>query len=127
MKLDTPEEQQMTPESSHFVFAEQIPVEEVGPGVNRQILGHNRELMVVRVEFATGSEGYVHEHYHSQVSYVESGEFDVNVNGVIKRLKAGDSFYIPPNLPHGAVCIKSGVLLDVFSPHREDFLSGDPS
>ncbi|RMF21080.1 MAG: cupin domain-containing protein, partial [Bacteroidetes bacterium] len=32
-------------------------------------------------------------------------------------------FYVPPNVLHGCVCKKDGVLIDVFSPHREDFLN----
>ena len=80
--------------------------------------------MVVRVTFDEGAQGYVHAHHHAQVSYVESGEFDVVIDGVEKRLGPGDSFYVSPNLDHGAVCRKAGVLLDVFSPAREDFLHG---
>jgi len=40
---------------------------------------------------------------------------------VKKVLKAGDVFYVAPNLIHGAVCLEAGVLIDVFSPMREDF------
>ncbi len=50
---------------------------------------------------------------------------DVTIDGVEKRLGPGDSFYIEPNLDHGAVCRKAGVLLDVFSPVRDDFLEED--
>ena len=56
---------------------------------------------------------------------MESGEFDVTIDGVQKRLCAGDGFYVHPHLDHGAVCLKAGVLLDVFSPVREDFLEED--
>lgn len=34
----------------------------------------------------------------------------------------GDGFYVPPHKLHGIVCLESGVLIDVFSPQREDFL-----
>jgi quercetin dioxygenase-like cupin family protein len=56
------------------------------------------------------------------VTYVESGEFDVYIDGDERRLGPGDSFFVRPNLEHGAVCRKAGVLVDVFSPAREDFL-----
>jgi quercetin dioxygenase-like cupin family protein len=39
-------------------------------------------------------------------------------------IEAGDGLYIAPNLIHGAVCLEVGVVLDVFSPVREDFLDG---
>jgi quercetin dioxygenase-like cupin family protein len=108
--------------SEEFVFGNAAKKESLGNGMTRQVLGHNQDLMVVRVWFEEGAEGYVHKHIHSQVAYIESGEFDVNVGGVIKRMTAGDCFFVPPNVDHGAVCIKAGVLLDTFSPRRDDFL-----
>ena len=87
------------------------------------MLGYGDSLMAARVSFEAGAEGYVHRHVHAQVTYVESGEFDVYIDGEEKRLCQGDSFFVLPNLDHGAVCRKAGVLLDVFSPAREDFLT----
>ena len=100
----------------------ETPKEAVGDGLNRQIFGYNDSIMLVRVEFDVGAVGAVHSHPHSQVAYVESGEFDVMIDGVETRLGPGDSFYVEPHLDHGAVCRKAGVLIDVFSPVREDFL-----
>lgn len=108
-------------QSERFLFGKDVPIEDVGGGITRQILGHNDELMLVKAIFETGAEGYQHEHYHSQVSYVESGVFDVTIDGVTKRQSAGDSYFIPPHVMHGAICIEAGVLLDMFSPIREDF------
>lgn len=81
--------------------------------------------MTVKVWFDAGAEGYQHEHRHSQTTYIVSGQFDVTINGVTQRQKAGDSYYIPPHVMHGAICVESGILLDVFSPVREDFLPGE--
>jgi quercetin dioxygenase-like cupin family protein len=53
---------------------------------------------------------------------VESGLFEIEINGDKKILKRGDAYYIPPDTMHGAVCIEAGVLIDVFSPMREDFI-----
>jgi hypothetical protein len=39
-----------------------------------------------------------------------------------KILKAGDGYYVAPNLLHGCVCLEAGVLIDTFTPMREDFL-----
>ena len=113
--------------SEPFMFGELTPKENVGEGLTRQLFGYDDSILMARVEFEEGAEGYVHAHPHSQVSYVESGEFDVFINGEEKRLGPGDSFYIHPNLDHGAVCRKAGVLLDVFSPVREDFLNEQES
>ena len=64
----------------------------------------------------------VHKHHHTQITHIESGVFEVEINGEKKILKGGDGFYIPPNVLHGAVCMEAGVLIDVFSPMREDFV-----
>ena len=108
-------------QSPIFMFGKDVEIEDVGGGITRQILGHNDELMLVKALFETGAEGYQHEHYHSQVTYVESGVFDVTIDGVTKRQAAGDSYFIPPHVMHGAICVEAGVLLDMFSPIREDF------
>ena len=99
-----------------------IPVEEVAPGMTRQIMGYDSDIMLVKVNFEEGAIGYEHQHHHQQVSYVISGKFEVNIDGKKKILEAGDAFVIPSNVLHGAVCLEKGVLIDTFSPQREDFL-----
>lgn len=104
------------------MLGSEIPREEVGDGLVRQLLGYDDSLLMARVEFEAGAVGAVHSHPHTQASYVVSGEFDVYIDGVETRLGPGDSFFVEPSLDHGAVCRKAGVLIDVFSPVREDFL-----
>lgn len=113
----------MSPRSEATMLSHQVPRESVGDGLIRQILGHDDSILMARVEFEVGAVGPIHSHPHSQVSYVVSGEFEVSIDGVKTRLGPGDSFYIEPNLDHGAICRKAGVLIDVFSPVRSDFLA----
>lgn len=111
-----------------FVLQAQTPVETVDVGIKRQFLGYNDKIMAVRVWFDEGAVGQLHKHPHSQVAYVESGRFDVTVGEETKSLTAGDSFFVAPETMHGAVCKEAGVLIDMFSPAREDFLTtGDQS
>lgn len=105
-----------------FIENQQVPWEEVDKGMKRKIMAYDDKLMVVKVEFEKGGIGVLHQHYHSQITHVESGKFEVQINGEKKILAAGDAFYIPPNVMHGAVCLEAGVLIDVFSPMREDFI-----
>ena len=94
----------------------------LGGGTARRILAHNESLMAVEVSFETGSEGAPHTHPHTQVSYVLSGSFRYSVEGESVILNPGDSVVVPGGLVHGTVCLEKGVLLDVFTPMREDFL-----
>lgn len=105
-----------------FYVENENPWEVVSPGVKRQITGYDVSIMMVKVVFETGGIGPVHQHYHSQTSYVVSGKFEVTINNEKKILQTGDAFYIEPNILHGAICLEAGMLIDVFSPIREDFL-----
>ncbi len=105
-----------------FFLSEQNAWEKVGEGLSRQITGFDVNIMMVKVKFDKGAVGNPHTHHHAQTSYVVKGVFDVTIDGVTTRLTAGDAFYVEPNLLHGAVCLEEGVLIDVFSPLREDFL-----
>ena len=108
--------------SKEFLFGDEIEWEVIDDKLRRQIMGYDDKIMLVKVEFKAGGVGQLHEHYHSQVTYVESGEFEMTIGDEVKTIKAGDAYYIPPNVMHGCVCTKDWVLIDVFSPHREDFL-----
>lgn len=110
--------------SKEFLHGDQIEWEDVAPGMKRQIMGFDGKIMMVKVQFEKGGIGTIHEHHHSQVTYVESGEFEMTIGDEKKILKGGDAFYIPPHVLHGCVCLDDGVLIDVFSPQREDFLNG---
>ena len=105
-----------------FINDADLPWQEVDKGIRRKIMSYDDRLMLVKVDFDAGGIGTVHQHPHTQISHVESGVFEVEINGDKKILKAGDAFYIPPNVLHGAVCLEAGVLIDVFSPMREDFV-----
>jgi quercetin dioxygenase-like cupin family protein len=114
--MKTNEEQQV------HIEDKSIALEQVDSGVNRKIMAYDDQLMLVKVFFDQGGVGALHSHPHSQITHIESGVFEVEIDAVKKVLKTGDAFYIPPHVLHGAVCLEKGVLIDVFSPMREDFI-----
>ena len=99
--------------------------EQLGPGLSRQILGWDNQIMMVKVKFEKGTIAGQHAHFHTQTTFCHSGKFEFTIDGKKHVIEAGDGLYIAPNLVHGALCLEAGVVLDVFSPVREDFLSGD--
>jgi quercetin dioxygenase-like cupin family protein len=99
-----------------------LQTEEMSPGVTRQIIGYDSNIMVVKVSFIKGSIGYKHQHPHQQVSYILSGKFEVDIDGKIENLVAGDAFIAPSNAEHEVKCLEDGIIIDSFSPLREDFL-----
>ncbi|HZH10373.1 MAG TPA: cupin domain-containing protein [Microvirga sp.] len=109
-----------------FAFDQDIAWEPAGEGVRRKVLTYNADVMMVRVAFEAGAIGALHSHPHIQCSLVEEGVFDITIAGRTERLRRGDSFLVPSNAIHGAVAIEAGILLDVFTPMREDFV-GQPA
>ncbi len=106
-----------------FVNDTAIAWEVVGEGLKRKIMSYDDNVMMVKVAFEAGAVGALHSHYHTQISYVESGVFEITIEGVTQTLRQGDTYYIPPHIVHGAVALEAGVLIDVFTPFREDFVA----
>lgn len=113
----------MSIQSNIFQVSDETPWEQASPGITRQIFGYDDKVMLVKAKFEQDAVGAMHQHHHSQVTYVESGAFEMTIGDDVKLLKTGDGFYVPPNTLHGCVCKEPGILIDVFSPHREDFLT----
>lgn len=108
--------------SETYQFEKDLAWETPSPGVRRQVMGYDASLMVVKVQFEKGAVGAMHAHRHSQATYVASGKFEVEIGGRKAVLGTGDGYYVKPDELHGCVCLEAGILVDTFSPHREDFL-----
>lgn len=93
-----------------------------GSGNHPPDLAHGGGMMGVEASFQKGAVGEAHRHPHEQVSYILSGCFEYEVEGQKYILHKGDSYYVAPDLLHGAVALEEGVILDIFTPQRTDFL-----
>ena len=107
-----------------FFISDKIEWENIGGGVSRQIMGYDDKVMMVKVKFEKGSIGSPHNHFHSQTTYVASGKFEFTVGTDRKVVVPGDALYMEPDIVHSVLCIEEGILVDVFSPARQDFLDG---
>ena len=112
----------MKTKSEVFQIAKEMGWENPGPGIKRQIMGYDGQLMMVKVVFEEGAVGTMHDHYHSQATYVASGKFELTIGDEKRILEAGDGYYVAPDELHGCVCLEAGILIDTFSPMRADFL-----
>jgi len=112
----------MKTKSESFNLASEIKWEQTAPGIKRQIMGYDGQIMLAKAFFEKGSVGAPHRHYHSQASYIVSGVFEVLIGKEKKILKGGDGYSVKPDELHGNVCLEEGTVIDVFSPMRADFL-----
>ena len=110
--------------SKKYILTQSMNWEELGGGVSRKILGYDNQIMMVLVKFEKGALGSPHSHFHTQATYCTSGKFEFEIDGEKQIIKGGDGVYIEPNLVHSALCLEEGMLIDTFSPVREDFLDG---
>jgi quercetin dioxygenase-like cupin family protein len=101
---------------------ESVPITEPEPGLKRQVLAHSPAMMLVRHQMRKGWCGAAHAHTHEQLVYVVSGCLQVIVDGVSLNVAAGESFIVASNIQHQATALEDSVVLDIFTPTREDYL-----
>lgn len=100
-----------------------IPFEKVGEGIERQMVV-GEKMMICRLRFAPLVVTPVHTHPHEQMTIVERGRVQFFIGDDERIAVAGDVLHFPSGLPHGATMLEEEVvLIDIFSPPREDFLA----
>ena len=100
-----------------------VKKEILGGGISRKILARGGDLMMVEVYLEKGGVGAVHTHPHEQISYIHKGSFEFELDGKKEIVRTSDTVYVPPDVPHGVVALEESVIVDIFSPQREDFLT----
>jgi quercetin dioxygenase-like cupin family protein len=99
-----------------------IPAECIADGIQRQMVVGD-DLMICRLTIQPRVVTAVHSHVHEQMTMVERGRVLYVVDGVERICAPGDVLHFPPNVPHGATMLdEEVVLVDVFTPKRDDFL-----
>jgi quercetin dioxygenase-like cupin family protein len=91
-------------------------------GIESKIMGCGGSIMMVENTFDKGGHAPLHDHIHEQAGYIAEGSFEFIIGEETVVFKKGDSFYIPSQIPHGCTALEDGIVVDVFSPIREDFL-----
>ncbi len=102
---------------------DKIPVEKPSEGIERQmVVGKN--VMICRFRFAPFLVTPAHSHPHEQMTLVIKGKVKFIIGDEERIVSAGDVLHFPSNNWHGATMLDEEVILiDIFSPIREDFLS----
>lgn len=80
--------------------------------------------MIAHVYLAKGAIVPEHAHENEQITYILEGKLRFTLGAETVDVGAGEVLTIPPNLPHAAEALEDTVDVDVFTPPREDWLSG---
>ncbi len=105
-----------------WVFHKDVEAQDQGNGVVRRVLAYSKDLMCVENTFEKGAVGALHHHPHTQITYIVSGKFEFEIDGVKKIVEPGDTMLKMNDVVHGCTCLEAGILLDIFNPMREDFV-----
>jgi len=100
-----------------------LAAQRLAEGVERKMVT-GQKLMACRLRFAPGTVTAVHRHPHEQMTLVLQGRVRFTIEGNQRIAAAGDVLHFASNVEHGATMLdEEVVLVDIFTPIREDFLS----
>jgi|WetSurMetagenome_2_1015567.scaffolds.fasta_scaffold121521_2 quercetin dioxygenase-like cupin family protein len=97
-------------------------ITEPAPGIARRVLANSPEIMLTEHTLQKGSILPEHRHSNIQLVYVVSGQFVIEMNGNNFTAVKGDSFVIPSSSAHKVTALADSVVLDIFTPARQDYL-----
>ena len=103
----------------------QNPWVDICPGIKRQTITTGATMYQMRAQLDAGSQLPVHQHPQEQIAHVISGRVRFKVGGQAREVGAGESLYLASNVPHGAETLEAAVVIDTFSPPRDDYLARD--
>ena len=104
---------------------EEKPWIEICPGIKRRTHAHGRTMYQMMAQLDAGSRMPEHTHSQEQIVHILSGRMKLIGAGVAHELRPGDSYYLASNIPHGVETIEDTLVLDTFSPPRDEYLAID--
>lgn len=94
---------------------------EMLPGVFRKTLTDGDKMMLCEVILNAGAIVPMHTHPHEQTGYLASGRLRLTIADEVQDLSPGDAWMIPGGLSHEAEALEDSVLVDIFSPPRDEY------
>jgi len=94
---------------------------EMNSGVVRRTLTDGDRLMLIEVTVEKGAVVPMHTHPHEQTGYLISGRVLFELGDEKREIGPGDCWLVPSNVPHQVTALEPCLLVDIFSPPREDY------
>ena len=105
-----------------FYKKENSPYRKPLEGVSFKSLAHGEKTQLTEFRLEKGSIIPMHAHFNEQTGYLISGKMKFTIAGEIFVAEAGDGWNIPCDVEHGVEVLENAVVIEVFSPAREDYL-----
>jgi quercetin dioxygenase-like cupin family protein len=105
--------------------ARENPWIDLAPGIRRRTVTHGQTMYQMIAELKAGTKMAEHQHPQEQIIHILSGRMRVFANGGTHELRAGESYYLASNVPHGVETPEETRVLDTFSPPRDEYIALD--
>ena len=105
---------------------DRVEREQLNPLLSRQVI-HGETMTVARIFVKKGGVVPEHSHHNEQISMLQQGSMKFVLAGEAQVLKPGDMLRIPPHVPHSVEALEDTIVVDLFSPPREDWIRGEDS
>jgi quercetin dioxygenase-like cupin family protein len=100
-----------------------LPEERITDKISRRQVAGERG-MIVWWSMKAGAHAAAHSHPHEQIFWILKGKMEFRLGNERRLCGPGDIAVIPSGIEHEAWFPEDTEVIDVFSPPREDFLSG---
>ena len=91
-------------------------------GVRLKTLVWGERTLLCEFKIERGKALPPHTHPHEQTGYLISGRMRFTIGSETFEVEPGDSWCIPGDVEHSAEIIDDAVVVEVFSPVREEYL-----
>lgn len=105
----------------YFITPKDSQQIEMRPGVHRRTMGVTDEAMLCEFFLERDSIVPEHSHLNDQVGYLIFGKVELTIGTISRVLQPGDSYAIPGGVLHSARALENSVVIDAFSPPRDDY------
>lgn len=105
----------------YFITPRDAPQVEMGKGINRRTMATTDEAMLCEFFLERGAQIPEHNHMNDQVGYIIFGRLEMTVGNQTRIMLPGDSYAIPGGVKHSARVLADTLVLDAFSPPRNDY------
>ena len=105
----------------YFVTPKDANQVEMLPGVHRRTMAVTDEEMLCEFYIERDTRVPEHSHMNDQVGYVIYGKIELRIGSIVHVCDPGDSYAIPGGVVHEAHALIDSLVIDVFSPPRNDY------
>lgn len=105
-----------------FTPGSSITQRDVIDGVHMKTLAHGAHTMICEFVIDKGAVIPMHDHPNEQTGYLVSGRLEFAIEDEVMVAEPGTAWNLAAGLSHGARALETCLVVEVFSPVREDYL-----